>query len=318
MKMARSKLTSIFALTPSHLALGTVSWGTKLTGNALDAIYAAYRNAGGNVFDSAHVYAFWLPDGHGSSERALGQIVRKNGDRNQVLLTPKGGHPTLKGYERPDDYLSPRQIKSDVAESLDRLGFDTIDLYYLHRDDPRVPVGEIIDALHEHVAAGRLKAIGASNWNTTRIAEANAYAIANNKTPFAASQPKFSLAVAKPSKDPLSPLFTAADAAWHAKTGLPVFAYSSTANGYFATGGNKGAGGCEPEPSAARLHAAERIAADIGATPNQVALAWLMQRPFPVVPILGTGNLDHLKDALGATKVNLSGQQIAALTGESL
>ena len=318
MKIAQSKLTSVFALTPSPLALGTVGWGTKLTGDKLDALYAAYRQAGGNVFDSAHVYAFWLPDGHGSSERALGQLVRKDGDRNNVLLATKGGHPGMKGYERPDDYLSPRQIDSDVADSLNRFGEDTIDLYYLHRDDPRVPVGEIIDALHGHVTAGRLKAIGVSNWTTARIAEANAYAAAHGKTPFTASQPKFSLAVAKPSKDPLTPLFTDADAAWHAKTGLAVFAYSSTANGFFATGGKKGTGGWEAESSVARLHAAERIAAEIGATPNQVALAWLMHRPFPVVPILGTENLDHLKDALGAANVQLSGQQIAALTGASL
>lgn len=314
MENDRTHSPAVFPRTPSPLALGTVYWGTKLVGQSLDALYATYREAGGKVFDSAHVYAFWLPDGYGSSERALGEIVRRNGDQENVLIATKGGHPSLKGYERPDDYLSPRQIASDIRDSLGWLGLPSIDLYYLHRDDLRVPVGEIVDALHEHVVAGQLKTLGVSNWSNARLAEANAYAAANGKTPFVANQPKFSLAVPKPSKDALVGTFTDADAAWHAGKGITIFAYSSTANGYFSTGGVKGAGGLQPEPSAARLRAAERVARDIGATPGQVALAWLMHQPFPVVPILGTGDIDHLRDALGAVDVKLTAEQVQFLT----
>jgi aryl-alcohol dehydrogenase-like predicted oxidoreductase len=260
------------------------------------------------------VYAFWLPGGDGSSETALGDIVRRNHDRANVLIATKGGHPSMKGYERPDDYLSPRQINKDIADSLERLGLDSIDLYYLHRDDVRVPVSEIIDALHDHVTAGRLRAIGVSNWSVSRIAEANAYAAARGKTPFVASQPKFNLAVPRPSKDPLVPTFCQAEIDWHATQPLTVFAYTSTAGGYFATNGAKGAGGVLAEPSQARLRAAQRVAEELAATPTLVALAWLMRQPFKVVPILGTTNVDHLQDALHAAEISLSDAQFDLLT----
>lgn len=294
--------------------LGTADWGTTLTGDALDRLYATFRAAGGDAFDSAHVYAAWRADGDGASERALGEIVRRNGDRDRVTIATKGGHPAFKGYARPDDYLSPDRVARDVNESLDRLGTSTIDVYFLHRDDPRVPAAEIADALHGHVTAGRLKRIGVSNWTTARLAEANAHARANGRTPFTASQPKFSLGVAKPSKDPTVPDFGDAEIAWHAAhRDVEVWAYSSTANGYFATNGAKG-GGYAGDASARRLARAQALAADLGATPNQVALAWLLAQPFPVRPILGTRDVGHLVDVLGAELLTLSAAQVASLT----
>src|SRR5262249_49753406 len=145
-------------------------------------LYDTFREAGENLFDSAHVYAFWLPGGSGASERALGEIVRRRGDRANVVLATKGGHPHMKGgYERPERYLSPEVIAGDIAESRGRLGVEAIDLYFLHRDDLRVPVSEIMDALEEHIAAGRVREIGASNWTTARIEEANRYAAARGR-----------------------------------------------------------------------------------------------------------------------------------------
>src|SRR3954471_18781148 len=125
----------------SPFALGTAVWGSTFRGDEVDRLYDTFRAAGGNVFDSAHIYACWLPDGLGASEGALGEIVRRRGDRRDVLLATKGGHPNFaNGYPRPDRYLAPDVIRQDLTESLDRLGVDAIDLYFLHRDDPRVPV----------------------------------------------------------------------------------------------------------------------------------------------------------------------------------
>jgi aryl-alcohol dehydrogenase-like predicted oxidoreductase len=298
-------------------ALGAANWGTKVSGDAVDALYAAFRAAGGTRFDTAHVYACWLPNGTGASERALGDVVRRHGDRADVTIATKGGHPPIDGmYPRPGDYLSPRQIAADVRDSLDRLGDDAIDLYFLHRDDPRLSVGEIVDALHEQVAAGRIRQVGVSNWSTARIDEANAYAQANGRMEFTASQPKFSLGVPRPSKDPLVPDFGPAEIAWHAtRLDVELWAYSSTANGHFATNGEKGKG-FATESTARRLTRAKALAAELGATPNQVALAWMLAQPFPVVPILGTGDLDHLRDALGAARVTLSDAQARALSAD--
>jgi aryl-alcohol dehydrogenase-like predicted oxidoreductase len=304
-----------FPRSASAFCLGASTWGSRTRGDDLDHLYDAFRAAGGNFFDSAHVYAAWLPGGTGASERALGEIVRRRGDRRNVILATKGGHPALDTrYPRPDRCLTPHVIAQDIAESLDRLGDDAIDLYYLHRDDPRVPVGEIIDLLHEHVAAGRIKRIGASNWKADRIAAANAYAAGRGRSRFVVHQAKYSLAWPNPSKDLTSPPFDADDVAWHASSRMPLCAYSSTANGYFATHGVKGAGGWQNATSAARLRQADRVASEIGATPNQVALAWLLRQPFPIVPVLGTTSVDHLADALAAATLRLSADQVRSLT----
>ena len=298
----------------STFCLGTIGWGTKLRGDELARLYDAFRAAGGNSFDSAHVYASWLDGGEGASERALGEIVRRRGDRANVVLATKGGHPNLAGkYPRPDRYLAPEVVARDLAESLERLRVDAVDLYFLHRDDPRVPVGEIVDALDEHVESGHARALGASNWTTARIAAANKFAAARGRCGFVASQVKFSLAVPKPSKDPTVPLFGDEEIAWHARTGLAVCAYSSTANGYFATNGVKGGGGWDAAASAQRLRRAKQLAAEMGVTPNQVALAWLLHQPFPVFPILGTGNAEHLADAMAARSVPLSPERFRLL-----
>jgi aryl-alcohol dehydrogenase-like predicted oxidoreductase len=294
----------------SAFGFGTIGWGTQVRGDHLDRLYDTYRAAGGNFLDSAHVYAFWLPEGLGASERALGEIVRRRNDRRNVLLVTKGGHPNLSGYPRPDYFLAPDVISQDITESLERLGFDAIDLYFLHRDDPRVPVGELIDLLNEHLMKGHVRALGASNWTTSRIAAANEYAAAHGKKGFAASQPRFSLAVPNASGDPTVKPFDSQDYDWHCATGFPMCAYSPTANGYFATNGTKGAKGWTNPTTLARLRAAQRLAAEVGVTPNQIALAYLLHQPFPVVPVLGTTNLEHLVESLAAKDVQLSMDQI--------
>src|SRR5215831_10773320 len=94
--------------------LGTIGWGTNVVGEHLDRLYDTFRNAGGNFFDSAHCYQFWMPGGLGASERALGEIVRRRGDRDRVILATKGGHPNdANGYPRPDRYLAPEVIAKD-------------------------------------------------------------------------------------------------------------------------------------------------------------------------------------------------------------
>jgi aryl-alcohol dehydrogenase-like predicted oxidoreductase len=289
--------------------MGTIGWGSKTVGGQLDHLYDTFRNAGGNFFDSAHCYQFWMPDGLGASERALGEIVRRRGDRDRVILATKGGHPNDRnGYPRPDRYLAPEVIAKDIEESLDRLGDDSIDLYYLHRDDRRVPVGEIVDCLNEHVSRGELRQLGASNWSTARIAAANEYAAAHDRIGFIANQPKFSLAMGDPTD------FGMADVLWHASSRMTVCAYSPTANGYFATNGAKGAAAWDSPTSRARLREANQIAMEMHSTPNQIALAWLLHQSFPVIPILGTADVSHLLDALGAGAIHLFECHMRALS----
>ena len=313
MMILQPRLLPGTGLNLSDLALGNGASGAALSPDAAMRLYAQYREAGGNTFDTAHCYSFWVPDGNGASERLLGQCIRRFNDRNHVCIITKGGHPAvLPGYPRPDSYLAPEVLSSDIHESLARLGCDTIDLYFLHRDDPRLPVSVILDALNAHLAAGRIRALGASNWSTVRIAEANAYAQARGLHGFVASQPQFSLAhnnAPEPLTDPATRCIHDADLAWHNRTGLPVICYSPTAGGYFASNGVHGRGTFENPVSRGRLERVHQLAAETGATPNQIALAYLLAQPFRVIPILGTTNPDHLADSLTAACIRLTPAQ---------
>lgn len=278
-------------------------------------LYRAFREAGGTLFDTAHCYCFWVEEGSGASERALGECLRRSGDREEVIVATKGGHPAGPGYPRPDRYLSPDVIASDIGEGLERLGVERIDLYYLHRDDPRVPVGEVLAMLSTEIARGRIRYLGASNWSTKRIAEANAHAVSHGLQGFVVSQPEFNLARSnkEPEPDPTMRALSAEDVQWHREQQMPVVAYSSTACGYFATAGQVAKQRFDNPISRSRLHRAQQLASELGCTPNQIALAYLMHQEFPVVPIVGTMNLDHLNDALQSVSVTLTPQQICWL-----
>jgi aryl-alcohol dehydrogenase-like predicted oxidoreductase len=301
------------SLRVSEIALGAMPWGTRAPADAAAALYDAYRAAGGNVVDTAHIYAAWEPGGGGASERAVGEVLRRHGDRRQVIVISKGGHPAEPFYPRPDRYLAPETVRRDITESLDRLGLDMIDLYFLHRDDRRVPVGEIIDLLNEEVLAGRIRYFGASNWATDRLEAANRYADGGSYTGFVASQPEFNLArpnAPMHADDPALRWLSPADVAWHARTGLPAFCYSPAARGYFATAGQRGATAYDNDLSRARLARATGFAAHVGATVSQIALAYVLAQPFPAFPIVGTADPAHLRDALGAPRFRLTADQV--------
>lgn len=302
------------SLTLSSMALGNAAFGPGLSSQATDGLYAKFREAGGTCFDTAHCYSFWIPGGDGSGERLLGACIRRHADRQNVAIITKGGHPAvLPDYPRPDAFLSPERIAQDIAESLERLATDHIDLYLLHRDDRRVPVGEIIDGLNGHITAGRLCAIGASNWAIERLVAANAYAQAHGLRGFVASQPQFNLAcpnAPQPTTDPAMRFLCDSDLAWHRHTGLPVVCYSPTGQGYFASGGQRARESFDNPTSRERLARAGQLAEKLGATANQIALAYLLCEKFPIIPILGTSDPAHLAEALGAAEVSLTPSQV--------
>ena len=297
----------------SALCYGAVPLGTSATGEAMDRLFSTFLDAGGNFFDTAHCYCCWLPDGDGVSERTLGELVRRFGVRDRVVIATKGGHPSIPPvYPNREHYLSPDTVTRDLDESLRRLGMDVVDLYYLHRDDERVPVGEIMEMLNGEIARGRVLALGASNWRPERLEAANAYATAHGLQGFTASQPQFSLAQFNVGVgDTTLRIVDETDIAWHTKTQLPLVSFTSTAAGYFADSIREGAMVQFDNPiSQARRARARQLAAELGATPTQIALAWLMHQPFPLAPAIGTGNLEHLKEALGAARVALTAAQV--------
>ena len=160
----------------SVLALGTAYLaddGEEASFELLDA----WVELGGNLVDCARQY------GDGECERILGRWLDERGARDEVVLITKGGHHFTSGVEHDPSRkrVTPEHVAADLAESLEALRADAIDLYFLHRDDPARPVGPIVAALNDHAAAGRIRSLGASNWTTERIEEANAYAAANGR-----------------------------------------------------------------------------------------------------------------------------------------
>lgn len=299
------------AVSLGPLCLGAGPFGTRIAGSALDELLQAFLAAGCGFVDTAHCYACWVPGGVGASERELGAALRRLGATHRVTVATKGGHSSFGDeYRRPERYLAPEQVEQDLAESLERLGLPAVQIYYLHRDDPRVPVGELIDVLNRAADAGKIGLLGASNWPTARIEAANAYAAARGLRGFTLSQCQWSLAVPKwtPGRDPTTRYVTPEDAAWYAAAGLAVVGYSATAGGYFSGAAAAEAAYGTPE-NAARRDRARSLAALLGCTPGQVALAWLRAQAPHTIPLFGTTNPVHLAEAVGSLDVRLTAAQ---------
>lgn len=306
----------------SRLVQGTVMIGSdhlEQSFKLLDAVYAL----GCSCFDTGHLY------GHGDCERTLGRWIQDRGLRDEIIILTKGAH-----FNEDRNRVTPFDITSDLFDSLARLKTDTIDLYMLHRDDPTVPVGPIVEVLNEHKEAGRISAFGGSNWRHERIQEANAYAEAHDLTPFAASSPNFSLAeqVKEPWPDCVSISGPANEhaRAWYQETQLAVFAWSSLAGGFFSgrfTPNNLDRFTADLdvrcvksycyEDNFERLERAKILAEARGLTLPQIAMAWVMNQPLDIYALVGCANGEEFADNATALEVELVPEEMAWLDLQS-
>lgn len=303
-------------LSVSEICYGTATLGVNMEDLDAFALIDAFRDAGGNFLDTAHVYACWTKAGAGSSECTIARYVKANGGNDLVIAT-KGGHPGMPGYRRVDRRLDPCRVHADIEDSLGRLDVDTIDLYYLHRDDTRFGVEEIIDTLNDEIDAGTIRYIGASNWTRKRLEAANAYADQAGKHGFVVSEVEFSLAwkeTPAPKDHGGQTLFAQEDDLdYHRRSGLPMCPFASTGRGYFAEG-SAAAGKQDSPVNRRRLEPVRSLAKEKGCTPTQVALAWLRHLEFPCIPITGTTSLSHLRENLAAVDVTLTTDEMRTLT----
>jgi len=304
----------------SRLAQGTV----MITSNELDRSFALLDEVfelGYRAFDTAHVY------GEGDNERTVGRWVRERGIRDEVVIIAKGAHPR-DGRNR----VTPEAISSDLSESLARFGLDALDLYLLHRDDPTVPVGPIVEVLNAHLTAGRIRAFGGSNWTHARIAEANAYARSNGLVPFAVSSPNFSLAeqvqapwvgcvsISGPRGEPARRFYE--------REGLPLLTWSSLAGGFFSGRFRRdNLASFEAyldtlcvtsygyEENFRRLDRARELAGARGLSVPQVALAYVLSQPLNVFALVGCTSGAEFRANLRACEVKLSPEELAYLEG---
>ncbi len=296
----------------SRVVLGTmiINRGCQEQSNELlDAAMAL----GVTTLDTAHVY------GGGDTERAIGVWLAKRGNRDRVVLLAKGCH-----HNGDRQRVTPSDIGSDLLDTLARFQTDYVDLWMFHRDDVSQPVGPLVEALNEHVRAGRIRAFGGSNWTHQRIAAANAYASAKGLIGFTASSPNFGLA--EQVQDPWGPGCVtisgpqqAEARAWYAQTGTAIFAYSSLARGLFS-GRVRRASMAEDiaklddaartaychEVNFARLDRCVELAAKKGLTVPQIATAWTLSQPLPVHALVGAATPAELENTVAGAAVRLT------------
>jgi aryl-alcohol dehydrogenase-like predicted oxidoreductase len=292
----------------ASIVLGTAVFGSEIPADASYAMLDAYAAAGGNLLDTAHVYASWLPGGTGASEQLIGRWLADRGLAARIHVATKGAHPALS--DMSTSRLRPQDIASDLSDSLDRLRLDRIALYYLHRDDETIPVDEVLAALQPHLRNGTVGAIGASNWGWRRIAAANACAAARGWTGFAASQINWSLGVFAAGHRHGEGLLgmDAETIAYHGASGVVQIPFSAQANGFFGKPlavARQRLPQYEHPASIDRWHVAQRLAARYGVSANAVALAWLLQHPQGGWGIVGPKRMEQLQDSLTAADLVL-------------
>lgn len=267
-----------------------------------------YLELGGNFIDTANIYGKWLPEASNISEQYIGNWMAARQNRNRIILATKGGHPELGTMHI--SRLSREEVLADLEESLSSLRTDCVDLYWLHRDDEKRPVGEILDYLQEFVRLGKIRWFGSSNWKPARIREAMEVAKAKNMQGFVANQIFWSLAEFDPKALP-DPTMTGMDGeTWrlHLEGPLAAIPYSSQAGGYFhklRTLGkeNINAGQLRLYDSPindCRFEKLCQLEAEMQYPMDELVLGYLLAQPFPVMPIIGASTLEQLDSSMKA------------------
>jgi len=264
---------------------------------------------GGNVFDTAYIYA------QGECERLLGWWVHNRGVREQVVILDKGAHTP---------YCDPESLTRQFLESLDRLQTDYVDIYMMHRDNPKIPVGEFVDVLNEHVQAGRMHIFGGSNWSAARMQEANEYARSKGLQGFSAMSNNFSLA--RMIEPPWDGCITASDTvtrAWLTDTQTPLMPWSSQARGFFTDRAGRDKLD-DPElvrcwysdDNFERRERVVKLADERGVLPINIALAYVLNQPFPTFPLIGPRQVSETRTSMPGLDVELSPEEVRWLNLE--
>jgi len=319
-------LTERRSLGGSDLRVATLCLGGNVFGWSADErasheVLDAYRAAGGNFVDTANTYSAWAPGNRGGeSETIIGRWMASRGCRDDIVLATKVGYQAMEGQPAG---LGRQAVRGGLEASLRRLGTDRVDLYYLHRDDPATPLEETLEALDACVRAGQVRWSGLSNYSPARVRRVMELCRDNGWAAPVAMQPPYNLVDRAGFEGDLQR--TCRD------EGLGVAPYYSLARGFLTGKYRPGAAlpasaraaavanGYLTDRGFAVLAAADRVAAAHGATPAQVALAWLAAQPTVVAPIASATRAEQVRELAGAGALRLAEDELAALreAGES-
>jgi len=289
------------------LMLGGNVFGFTADEKASFAVLDAFVARGGNFIDTADVYSAWVP-GHvgGESETVLGKwFAQGGGRREKVLIATK----VAKWPKRPG--LKPANIIAACDESLQRMQIEVIDLYQLHEDDMSVPPEDYMGALGDLVKAGKVRAVGLSNFTPERTLAA----IKAGGPRVETMQPEYSL-MSRAIETDMAPLCV--------RENISLITYFALASGYLSgkyrtaadkaksvRGGRMDAYMDGQGPAV--LAAMDAVSAKTGATLAQIALAWLMAKPGVAAPIASATSVAQLDELMGALRIRLDAEDIAAL-----
>jgi predicted dehydrogenase/aryl-alcohol dehydrogenase-like predicted oxidoreductase len=273
------------------------------------AIFDDFYERGGNAFDTGHIY------GGGLQEKLLGQWSQNRAVRDACMFIVKGAHTP---------HCDPQSLTKQLDISLERLQTDYADLYMMHRDNPDIPVKEFVDVLNEHLQAGRIRAFGGSNWSITRVEEANAYAKENGLVGFTGVSNNFSLARMV---DPVWAGCVAASdpesKAWLEKTQTVLLPWSSQARGFFVRGKRSFTEDEELErcwysdDNFERLERVQQMAKERGWSPINIALAYVLNQPFPTFPLIGPRTIEEIRSSFGGLDIELTPEEVQWLNLEA-
>ena len=277
----------------------------------------AFVDHGFDFIDTADMYSNWVP-GHegGESEAVIGRWLAARGHRDRIVLATKVGMAKGPGHED----LSRDYILTTVEQSLRRLQTDHIDLYQSHLDDPKTPVEETLEAYATLIASGKVRAIGASNFSSERMATTLTVAAAENLPRYVALQPEYNLYNRAAFETGLREVCLA--------NGIGVIPYFALAAGFltgkyrseadFAKSQRGGGMGKYLNPRGLRILAAlDEVAGASGATPATVALAWLMAQPTVTAPIASATSVEQVEALARAATLTLDAAQLNHLTAAS-
>jgi aryl-alcohol dehydrogenase-like predicted oxidoreductase len=301
----------------SPICLGGNVFGWTADEPTSFAILDAFVDAGFNFIDTADVYSRWVP-GHkgGESETVLGNWFQRSGNRKKVILATKVGielAPDKKG-------LSKAYILREVEDSLQRLQTDYIDLYQSHIDDQSTPIEETLEAYQQLIQQGKVRAIGASNYSSERLAESFKVAKQHSLPRYECLQPHYNLYERAGYEKELEPVCE--------REGIGVIPYFALASG-FLTGKYRSENDLALGPRGQMvkkyldergfriLAALDEVAAKLHATPGKVAIAWLIARPSITAPIASATGVQQLKDLVDAANLKLDAESIKTLNDAS-
>ena len=305
----------------SPLSLGTVNYGVKTSEKEAFYQMDAYLDAGGNFLDTASVYGCFPPSTEmHASEKVVGRWLKDRNAYDKAVVSTKGGHP-LAGDTSFTIRLHKDELFSDVEKSLQNLGVDAVDMYFLHRDDINLPVGEIMETLEEIKKQGKIKNYGFSNWTLARAMEAQKYCKAHGLSGFTANQLMWSLAHIT-HEEIADKTLVAMDRdtyKWHADTSLSAMAYRSVAKGYFEKRKNGSAMRDDlittyKDPLNDKIYEALlMLHAETGISMTALSLLYFMCQPFPSVAVASFTNNMQLNEGLSVLTMNADKDVVSRL-----